>query len=189
MLPPPPAGIARALLVVDVQEDYTGPDARKPFPYPDADRVIDVLNGLIEAAAGKGVPVVLVRQEFSGWAGRLFSYLFSGNTGRPGTPGVELDRRLRVGSSPVFVKHVADAFTSLELVAFLRSRGIGQVVVTGLDAQYCVHATARGGLKHGYRITVVTDAILLLAARRRNSVLERFRRSGVELRTASNALE
>ncbi len=40
----------KALLIIDVQEDYTGTLAKPPFPYKDSGRLIATVNTLIDKA-------------------------------------------------------------------------------------------------------------------------------------------
>jgi nicotinamidase-related amidase len=56
---------------------------------------------------------------------------------------------------------------------------VGEVLLTGVDAAFCVSMTARGALNRGYRVTVVKDAV---ASRRPLApVLEKLRRRGVRV--------
>jgi len=49
----------KALLVIDVQEDYTGLKGKQPVPYPDAATQITVINKLIDKASATGLHVVI----------------------------------------------------------------------------------------------------------------------------------
>lgn len=175
----------RAVVIIDVQEDYTGTEAKAPFPYKDSARVIQALNDLASVAARRHVFVIYVRHEFGGFLGRAFSKIFSHGTALPGTPGAALDRRLAVGSQPVFTKPTAGAFSSPAFEAFLIEHRVNELFLAGLDAEYCVHATARGGLARGYAVNIISDGILLQAEQRRDALLRKIEREGIRL-VASN---
>lgn len=52
----------KALLVIDIQEDYTGLTAKPPFPYKDSERLIATVNKIIETAARKNLIIVYIQQ-------------------------------------------------------------------------------------------------------------------------------
>jgi nicotinamidase/pyrazinamidase len=178
----------RAIVIIDVQEDYTGTEAKPPFPYKDSARVIQALNDLPDAAAPRHVLVVYVRHEFGGFLGRAFSKIFSHGTALPGTPGAALDCRLSVGSQPVFTKPTADAFSCAAFETFLIGRRVNELFLAGLDAEYCVRSTARGALARGYKVNVISDGILLLADKRRDALLRQFQRDGARLVASHDCL-
>ena len=171
----------KAVVIIDLQEDYTGTGARPPFPYKDSARVIQTLNALANEARLRRILVIYVRHEFGGLMGRVFSKTFSHGTALPDTPGAALDRRLAVGSHPVFTKPTADAFSSFGLEAFLIEHRVNELFLAGLDAEYCVRSTAKGGLARGYQVNIISDGILLLAEKHRDALLRRFQRDGTRL--------
>jgi len=178
----------RAVVVIDVQEDYTGTGAKPPFPYKDSTLVVQALNDLAKVAAARQVLVIYVRHEFGGILGRAFSIIFSHGTALPGTPGAALDGRLAVGSQPVFTKPSADAFSCAAFEQFLIEHRVNELFLAGLDAEYCVRSTARGALARGYKVNIVSDGILLLAERRRDRLLRQFQREGIRLEASHGCL-
>ena len=46
-----------------------------------------------------------------------------------------------------------------ELAGLLRDRGVTRLVVCGLATDYCVNSTALDGIKEGFRVRVLFDAI------------------------------
>jgi nicotinamidase-related amidase len=117
--------------------------------------------------------------------GRAFSRTFSHGTALPGTPGAALDRRLAVGSHPVFTKPTADAFSSSAFETFLIEHRVNELFLAGLDAEYCVRTTAKGGLARGYAVNIIADGILLLAEKHRDALLAKFRRDGARIVTSA----
>ncbi|MCZ6870929.1 MAG: cysteine hydrolase family protein [Gammaproteobacteria bacterium] len=57
----------------------------------------------------------------------------------------------------VIEKQASDAFYATELGATLRSLGIDTVMVTGMQTEYCVDATARSALSHEFDVVLISD--------------------------------
>lgn len=175
----------KALLVIDIQEDYTGAMAKPPFPYKNAAALIAATNAAVQRAATHGMVVVYVRQEFDGFWGRLISRVFAHETALKGSPGAGLDRRVLVLSSNDFSKPKGDAFSNPALGAFLVQQQVDELYLAGLDAQYCVHNTAKGALNRGYRVHILTDAIALMAEKRWDALLTDYRSEGIRLTSSA----
>ena len=75
------------------------------------------------------------------------------------TFGWQLCERLDVRPEDVRIRKTAcDSFYRTELQAQLQSRGIGKVIVCGLQSEFCIDSTVRGALAHGYPVVLVSDA-------------------------------
>jgi nicotinamidase-related amidase len=153
-----------ALLVLDIQEEYTGPAALPPFPYPGSAQLIDRVNQIAKRSAESGVHVLYVRQVYSRPLSRLVSWLLLGGRGWPGSSGSELDHRLRLASSDIAEKSGADAFSSARVRQFMATHHIGKVWVIGLDGTGCVDRTARGARARGLSVSILDDAVASLDA-------------------------
>ena len=160
----------RALVVLDIQEGYTGTDSRQPVTASPPQGLIATVNRLIERAAAAGVEVVYIRQVFSN---NFFVRLHGGRQqGR-----VVIDRRIKVINRNDFAKNRTDAFSSRPFEQLLIDRQVNELYLVGVDAAYCVYSTALGALQRGYRVTVLSDAVR--SRKRLPEVLERFRRRGI----------
>ncbi len=169
-----------ALLIIDIQEDYTGPQARKP--YRDGDRIVKVSNALLAQARAKGAAVVYIQNVVSN---PVMSALMGG-INAPGAPGTEMDRRLiKVPGSMTFTKSRSDAFSNPALVAYLRENQVDRVLITGLDGTYCVNATARGALNRGYRVTLFRDGIATESGKSMEKLAQSWREAGAQVRTGA----
>jgi len=56
-------------------------------------------------------------------------------------------------------KHTWGAFHATDLDLQLRRRGVTDIVLTGVATSIGVESTARAAYEHGYRVTVVADAV------------------------------
>ncbi|NUT47948.1 MAG: cysteine hydrolase [Saccharothrix sp.] len=132
-----------ALILIDVQRGFDDPSwGRRDNPAAEANiaRLLDAWTG----------PLVLVRHDST----KPDSPLRPGQDGNRFKP--ELDR---ADPDLVFGKSVNSAFHGeVDLDAWLRARGITDVVLAGIQTNMCVENTARVGGNLGYRVRVVLDA-------------------------------
>ena len=172
----------KALLVIDVQEDYTGLKSNKSPLFKDVDGQILKVNRMIEAAAGAEMEVVYIRQIFdNNFIARLFI-----NRTIEGLPGTELDSRVKMINKNDFTKKISDAFSNPLLEQFLIKNQVNELFLVGLDAAYCVHKTAVGGLNRGYKVSVVKDAVMT----RKNmaDILKQYEKDGIAIITIEGFL-
>jgi nicotinamidase-related amidase len=133
-----------ALLVVDVQRNMF----ELTPAVADGIELLATLSSLIARARVAGAPVVFVRNCGG-----------PGDPDEPGTPGWELAPALpRLAAEPIVDKRAGDAFEGTNLDTLLKSRGVRRVVVAGLQSEFCIQATCRGGARRGYTMTLASDA-------------------------------
>ena len=132
-----------ALLVIDVQHALcTGEEAAF-----DIDRVIDRINSVSATARTAGVPVIFIQHEED--EGSL----------RFGTGGWQLAQGLAASPGDFRVrKTTPDSFHQTDLPRLLQERAITDLVVCGLQSDFCVDTTVRRALALGYPVTLVADA-------------------------------
>jgi ureidoacrylate peracid hydrolase len=126
-------------------------------------RLLPLLCGLIDAAHAAGVPVIFTRMvndagtESPAYRGRRLV-----TTGTPvcraGSWGAELWQVVPSRSDLVIDKHRHSAFHGTDLDLRLRSLGKQSVVLTGVNTNVCVEATARDACALDYWPIVVSDA-------------------------------
>lgn len=132
-----------ALLLIDVQANMFDPGS----PVAGAGPLLGRLRELLQRARRAGVPVIFVRN--------------CGGAGDPdvrGAPGWELHAELQPFDQEVILdKTTCDTFASTNLAAVLDDRGVGRLVIAGLQSEYCVRETTLGALDRGYRVALATD--------------------------------
>jgi nicotinamidase-related amidase len=169
-----------ALLVIDIQEDYTGPAAREP--YREGDRIVAFSNALIGEAARRGIDVVFIKNVIDA---PVIS-LLAGGINAPGAPGTGMDRRLRrVAGVREFTKNRSDAFSNGALDGYLRERQVATLYLVGLDGAYCVNATALGALNRHYRVVMLPEGIATESRQPMGRLLERWVAAGATVRTGA----
>lgn len=173
---------SKALLVIDVQEDFTGINSRLGPQYRNAWAQISVINRLIERATETGMHVVYIRHIFHN---NYFTRKFIGRA-LEGFPGAEADGRIRIINENDFIKKVPDAFSNPDLEEFLISNHVDEIYLAGLDAAYCVYYTALGALNRGYKVTVIEDAVM--TRKNLSNVLKRYEDHDITISSSKNLI-
>ncbi|HEV8198194.1 MAG TPA: cysteine hydrolase family protein [Gemmatimonadales bacterium] len=139
------ASSSTALLVVDVQQGLDDPRLGARNNPQAEQRIAD----LLATWRATGRPVIHV-QHLS---------LEPHSTLREDAPGHAFKAEaLPLSGEPVFRKHVNSAFIGTGLEAYLRSHGIGALVVAGLTTDHCISTTVRVAGNLGFSVTVAEDA-------------------------------
>ena len=159
----------KALVIVDVQNDFCPGGA---LGVQDGDRVVPVLNRYIEKFAQTGMPILVTRD----WhPPRTTHFNTAGGLWPPhcvqGSKGAEFHPALKISSDTVVLsKGMAvdednysgfDAVDSRGVVLkdFLRQSGIERIYVGGLATDYCVKETVLDGLREGFQVVLLQDAV------------------------------
>jgi nicotinamidase/pyrazinamidase len=153
--------VARALIIVDFQNDFTPGGA---LAVRDGDAIAPRIDAL--ARSGDFDLVVATRDWHPPDHG---SFAAQGGPWPPhcvqGTPGAELHPALDRQLVDVVVDKGQDpgtegysGFEATGLAELLRDRGVDDVTVVGLATDYCVKNTALDALRQGFRVTVDAGA-------------------------------
>jgi streptothricin hydrolase len=135
--------MTRALMLIDVQRNMLEP----PTPVPAAAAIREALQDLLLRARGAGALVIHVQNDGP-----------PGEPDEPGTDGWQLV--FPAGAGELIVrKDQPDTFAANpELVKDLAAREITEVVIAGMQSNYCVAESSRGALKHGLRAILASGA-------------------------------
>lgn len=136
--------MARALLVIDIQNDYFTGGA---LPLWQAEETETRLVAAIGKARAAGDRIVLVQHVSTAAAGPFVA----GSAGAAIRPAI----LAAAGDAPTVTKHVADAFQDTNLATHLD--GIDELLVAGMMTQNCVVFTALSRAAEGLRVKVVSD--------------------------------
>jgi len=167
-----------ALLVIDIQEGTTGSTSSIKGYIRQSESLIKNVNNLVAEAKEKGWFIVWVRSEISN---PLINILNSSMA--RGSVGAELDGRLDTSTGQLVVKKKNDSFASTPLDAFLEEKGVGRLVVAGLDAEHCVFAAIQAAVNRGYELTVFQETVIAEDEASMAAMLETYKDLGVELRS------
>jgi nicotinamidase-related amidase len=131
-----------ALLIIDVQRGLCSGE----YEVVESRRVIDRINQVARVFREAKALVVVIQHEEPG------------SPMAHGAAGWRLDPDLQVQPGDTYIrKTTPDSFHNTDLLAVLQARGIKQLVVCGLQSEFCVDSTLRRALALGFPVTLVAD--------------------------------
>ncbi|MCX7709522.1 MAG: cysteine hydrolase [Clostridia bacterium] len=136
-----------ALLIVDVQmaplvwHQYGGPELYK------SEELISNIEALIEKARASSTPVIYIQ------------YTELGDSYRAeGQPMWEIPPQIKPQQGDLrILKYHADPFYNTTLQEQLTAMGINQLVIVGVQTEFCVDTTCRTAFSLGYKNILVSD--------------------------------
>lgn len=153
----------RALIIVDVQNDFCPGGA---LAVAEGDQVVAPLNKLIEEFLGRGEPVFKSRdwhpahtKHFQVYGGTWPVHCVQNTKGAEFHPDVIDDIHIRVVSKGLGDTDCYSAFDETDLELQLRRLGVEELWIGGLATDYCVKNTVIDGLRKGFSVKVLRDAI------------------------------
>ena len=170
-----------AVLLLDLQVDFLDTvHGRMPVSPDGALRVVAAANEVLNGSVLAGALPVLVVNQFP--AAARIANLFRHGAAVSGSPGAELDPRIRAASGVrVFPKAHADAFTNFALEPYLRREGVEKLWVLGVFAEGCIRATALSARQRGFQVEVPQAAIATNSSWKAAFALWALRRGGVTI--------
>jgi nicotinamidase/pyrazinamidase len=163
-----------ALVVVDVQNDFCPGGA---LSVEAGDKVITPLNELIQQFDEAGLPVFFTRD----WhPPNHISFMQRGGMWPPhcvkNTWGAEFHPKLKFPPNATIIskamkpdEEAYSGFEETDLSPRLRRLGVSHLIVGGLATDYCVKNTVLDALREGFSVSVLTDCIRGVEAKRGDS--------------------
>lgn len=181
--------MADALLIVDVQNDFTSGGA---LEVPDGDAVIPPLDRL----AARFDDVFATRDwhppdhdSFDEQGGPWPVHCVRGERGAELHPDLDRDRlddvidKGRERGAPGY-----SAFEDTDLELMLRERDVDRVVIGGLATDVCVRSTALAAAELGFEVELAADAVRGVDPEASQSTLEELREAGVKITSSDELL-
>lgn len=185
-----------ALVLIDVQKDFCRGGG---LAVPEGDQVVPVLNRYIQIFKAAHLPVFATRdwhpektKHFKTYGGVWPVHCVKGTPGAEFHPDLALFEEVVIVSSGTAPDE--DGFSGFEardaggslLADLLHEKGVNRIFVGGLATDYCVRATVLDGLKQGFNVVLIKDAIRGVDLKPSDSqrAVEEMVRLGAELRTA-----
>lgn len=130
------------LLVVDTQKLITN---KKLYKF---DTFVSNVKELINKARENRIEVIYVRHD-DGDGGELVK----------GTEGFEIYEEFKpLKGERIFDKSFNSAFRGTGLLEYLNSKGEKEIIIAGLQTDYCIDATIKCGFEHGFHIIAPAQA-------------------------------
>ncbi|HEY3060500.1 MAG TPA: isochorismatase family protein [Chloroflexota bacterium] len=157
------------LLLVDPQNDFCPGGS---LPVADGDKIMPVLNEWLTVAEQSDVPIFVSRDwhpprttHFAEFGGAWPAHCVAGTSGADFHPALELPASATIVSKGM--GETEDAYSAFQardgtgtpLATLLRARDVKNLYVMGLATDYCVKASAIGGIEDGFNVIVVKDGV------------------------------
>jgi nicotinamidase/pyrazinamidase len=177
----------RALIVVDVQNDFCPGGA---LAVAHGDDVVVPLNNLIREFLERGEPVFKSRdwhppntKHFADFGGTWPVHCVQNTRGAEFHPDLIDDIHIRTISKGLGDEDCYSAFDGTDLALQLQRLGVEEIWVGGLATDYCVKSTVLEGLKEGFQVKVIEDAIRPVEMQPGDGerALEEMRSAGAEI--------
>jgi nicotinamidase-related amidase len=137
----------KALIIIDIQNDYFEGGAN---PLIGSLEASNHAKTLLRDFREKSLPVIHI-QHFSTRAGSTFFI--------PNTKGVEIHENVTpMNGEKLIAKNYPNSFRETDLLDYLKSENITDLVNCGMMTQMCVDATTRAAKDFGFTCVVIGDA-------------------------------
>jgi nicotinamidase-related amidase len=146
-----------ALMVIDLTNDFLA-----AWETERRARLVAATNELVKHFRDKSRPVIWVRQDFKDDLSDAFLEMRDRNLKLNiiGTSGAELDARLETGEGDVtIVKKRYSPFFGTNLDTALLEKGIGSLVIAGINTHACVRMAAIDAYQRDMRVVLALEAI------------------------------
>lgn len=141
----------KALLVIDMQNDYLWDKRKSMFTY-DTDKLVDDVNQAILTYKESGYDIIYIKHI-------LPKVMWGVGFSIKGTEGAEIYPELNLVSELVFEKNHSDTYSAKKFRQHMEKQGYNEVVLCGLDECGCVGATAKGAARTGVKVFMLKDCI------------------------------
>ena len=148
---PTMAELRRALVIVDVQNDYFAEEGPLAIQYPDRNESLANIIRTIDLAEKQGMPVAVVQHQYPAGA-PVFA---------EGSEGWELHPEIssrRTDSWKHIVKSYSSVFAGTDFEAWLRENEVNAITVVGYMTNNCDLATAAAAEPLGIAVELLSDA-------------------------------
>ncbi len=143
----------KALLVIDMQNDYLWEKRKKRFCY-DSDLLVNNVNETIDKYKDE-CDVIYISHLIQNIITNRLLFGFS----IEGSLGAELYNKLDIVSDLKFNKYFSNAFKTKKFKEFMSNNKYEEVLLCGLDQCGCIFHTAVGALKENLKVTIVENAV------------------------------
>ena len=130
-----------ALMIVDMQTALVA-----GHPWHET-QVVQNIRALLQSCRRAGIPVIYVRHDGG-----------KGDELERGTDGWQIDTSFATQPGEViFDKQYNSAFLGTGLAAHLKKADISHFILCGMQTEYCIDATCKAALEHGFAVTIAQD--------------------------------
>lgn len=137
----------KALIIIDIQNDYF---ENGKMELVGSEKASKNAKTILEFFRDKKLPIVHIQHIATSPAATFFL---------PNTEGVKINKNVEPkGDEKVIIKHYPNSFRETELLDFLKSIQISELVICGMMTHMCIDTTTRAAYDLGFKSIVIGDA-------------------------------
>ena len=166
----------RALLVIDMQNDYLWDKRMNKFSY-DTKVLVENVNKTIDKYKNDS-DIIYISHLIQNIVTNRLLFGFS----IEGSEGAKLYNKLNIVSDLKFDKYFHNAYTSKEFKEYMNSKNYDEVIVCGLDLCGCVYYTAMGALKYVEDVSIVSESTgCRYSKKKKDNYIRNLNKAGIKL--------
>ena len=146
--------MTKRILIIDPQKDFIHKDGNYAGRHQGITQILDAkekINRLLLTQKREEVLIITSDYKKDQFQEGLSICI-------PGTEGHAID--IEADKSNIFItKSQHSCFSSPDFISHLREHHVGELIICGFLAEYCVQATAIDALKNGYAVILIRDCI------------------------------
>jgi nicotinamidase-related amidase len=143
----PGSNMKTALLIIDIQNDYFDKGTN---PLTGSDKASENARLILDRFRKENLSVIHIQHIATRPSATFFL---------PETKGAEIHENVKpVGTEKLIIKHTPNSFQGTELLDYLKSKNITDLVICGMMTHMCVDATVRAAKDFGFNIILIGDA-------------------------------
>ncbi len=142
----------KALLVIEMQNDYLWEKRKAKFPY-DTEKLVAAVNGAIAAAEAEGTDVIVLQQVFPDTPTNHLVFGFCIEQ----TEGVKLYAGVQAANAVCFEKNTADPYLTKDFADYVQAQGYDTFLLCGIDEYGSISGAAKAALRHGAAAVILKD--------------------------------
>ena len=144
----------KALLVIDLQNDYLWDKRKTMFSY-DTETLVGNVNGLINHCVEKDYDIIYIKHILPNnpIMRKLVGFSIEG------TEGTEIYEGVNIVSDLCFEKNLPNSYTSKDFSKHMKEQGYKRILICGLNECGCVGATAKAAIKTGAQVIMIGNCI------------------------------
>jgi nicotinamidase-related amidase len=166
-----------ALLIIDIQNDLTQPNGKVHVDQKQVNQIISNINKLSCILNDNNFDIIYIRHEYKS----PFFKIILKNALSEKSDGANFDERLKIHDNTIFIKNYMDPFSNRKFQQYLNSKNIGNLLISGIDAKYCIDKTALSAIQKGYNVTVLSDGIAGSSDAIRNNKISDYQKFGAKI--------
>ncbi len=165
------------VIVLDVQNYYT---CNKTLE-SSSKKLIDSVNKVIDNSAPNRIIYVKSTHKLLNLS-LSFPFIYTSFD----STAMLFDKRINIVNDNIYTKEKASAFSVKQLNEFLQKNGAKEIVIIGLLAEQCVYNSLIEGLKLGYKMYVIPEAIVGKSEKSKEDILKKLANKGVKQLTIND---